>query len=450
MGFDSITIGLLVAAAGSAALALSGWFPFAFAILMITLNERFFGMLPYQFGDYDLIRSISGPVLLLLAIIIQVIFRWRHFRCGIKNSGASYLWLVFAIIGVVVFSTLWGGIYIYHQPLKALIFQPVVFFYYFLYVYLCFFSPDKNQILRFLDFVVVLALMITVCMVLDAFIFHQPYLLKYANVSERIGLVRIIAFGTGILWAYYYSLASADEEQYPLRRKILFGFGALIFLIVINFIMIDRQTMLFCFVTTAIVAWSMKPVKKAIILWSLALLILVVMLDFENLYNKSFFGDIQKLTVSEAKTKESGIGVRLKAMEFYYGHFKKTYGLGFGVLGSRRELQNPVSIGLDKGYNLNDLSLTGIIFKFGVPGLLLILVAIWKMLRDTTMILRTRDPAIRSIIRGIRFTIIHMVIIFPLTTFLFYSGKAVYFAIMFFLVDRFRSIVSEETASVET
>lgn len=434
---------------GVIALALSFWFPFAFVTLIIFLNERFFGIFPYQFGDYDLIRGLCGPVLLFIAIIIQFVFRWRYFRSGVKNTEASYLSVVFAIVGVVVFSTIWGGLYVFNQSLRTLIFQPAVFFYYSIYLYLCFFCPSKKQILRFLKFIVIISLILVVLMCLDALIFQHPHLLKYANVSERVGLVRIVVFVTGFIWAYYYCLASVFEEKYPTRLKIMFGFAALSLLVAINFILIDRQVMLSCFVTTVIVAWSMSFIKKSVIICVSSAIILFIIANSGSLYQNSFLENMQKLTVAEITTKNSSVGIRLKAIEFYYSHYKSTYGIGFGVLGSRHEYHNPVSMGLEKGYNLNDISLAGIIFRFGIPGLIVIIFTIRKMFRDTKIILQTKDPNIRSMIRGIRYTTTHMVIIFPLTTFLFYSEKAVYFATMFFIIERLRNIVSEEIVALE-
>jgi hypothetical protein len=178
----------------------------------------------------------------------------------------------------------------------------------------------------------------------------------------------------------------------------------------------------------------------------MALFLLVIIANPDFSFEKSAMGRLMKMTSTEAKTSKSSIGIRFIAMEFYYKYFKNTYGLGFGVLGAKPEYRNPVSRGLAYGYNLNDLSLAGIIFQFGIPGLIVIILTAWKMFRDTGRILRTRDPALRSITRGIRYTLLHLVIVFPLTTFLFYAEKAVYFAIMFFLVERLGSIVRAETA----
>jgi hypothetical protein len=430
----------------SAALAISIWHPFAFSAIIIVLNERFLGILPYKFGDYDLIRGATGPVLIILAIFLQVLFRMGEFRKGLNNrdGSLSYMPFVLIILGVVAFSTMWGGVYIYNQSLKSLIFQPIVFSYYFLYVYLCFFSPDKKQIMRFLVVMVTTAVLVGVLMLIDSVILNEALIFKYANISERVGLIRIVVFMTGLAWAYYFALASADEEKYSLRSNILYAGIALFLLTIIVFIQIDRQSTLAFFLTTILVALSMKAVRKLVIAWVMALFLLIIIANPDFSFEKSALGKLVNLTSAEAKTRESTIGIRFKAIEYYYEHFSNTYGLGFGVLGSRREYRNPVSQGLAQGYNLNDLSLAGIIFRFGIPGLLLIIATAWKLLRDTGRILKTRDPAVRSITRGIRYTVLHLVILFPLTTFLFYPEKAVFFAIMFFVVERLLNIVNEE------
>jgi hypothetical protein len=442
----SPTILFLIVVGLIAALTISIRWPFAFTVIIIIINERFFGFFPFLFRDYDLVRAGVGPLLLFLAIIIQVVFRQTHFRNGLHAGGGSYLPVCLAVIGIVAFSSLWGGVFIYKQSLRSMIFQPVVFSYYFLYIYLCFFSPDKKQIMRFLGVVVFVALSVSVLMALNAYFFHEARLFKYANISDRVGFVRIVLFVTGLVWAYYYSLASADEERYPLSRQFLFGLSALFLLFTIVFILLGRQIMLSCVLTTAVVALSMKIWKKLLIAWAMALFLLISIANPDFSFEKSSVGKLVNLTSAEAKTKESTIGIRLKAIEYYYEYFKNTYGLGFGVLGSRREYRNPVSQGLTQGYNLNDLSLAGIIFRFGIPGLFLIIITAWKLFKDTGKILKTHDPFIRSITRGIRYTILHSVIIFPLTTFLFYQEQAVFFAIMFFIVERLRNIVHMETA----
>jgi len=432
---------------------LSARFPFAFTMIIIVINEQFFGLLPSKFGGYDLVRMVAGPALLLLAIIIQIVFRQGRFRIGLKNCEDSYFPVVLAIIGVVVFSTLWGGIFIYKQSLMMLIFQPALFFYYFLYVYLCFFSPGKTQILRFFRYFVATALIVSALMAIDGYVLHEAHLFTYANVSERLGFVRIIVFVTGLVWAYYYSLASADEKKYTSRKKFLFGLAAFLLLVSILFVQLDRQVIFSCLLTTAVVTFSMEALRRFFLVVGLFLsLSLSTLLAVNPNYNfdNTFLGSMVSLTRAEAQLKRSGIGIRLEAMDFFYNHFKNTYGLGFGVLGSRREYRNPVSLGLEHGYNLNDLSLAGIIFRFGIPGLLVIIATVRKMFRDTSSILKkSSDPDIRSITRGIRYTIIYFIIVFPLTTFLFYGEKAVYFALMFFLVERIRNIVSEEALEVK-
>ncbi|MBT0666179.1 hypothetical protein KI809_17850 [Geobacter pelophilus] len=444
---DPMLLAMLVSVA-MMALVISFRYPFAFATLIIVLNERFFGIVPSKFGDYELVRGLAGPGLLAAAILLQFLFRPGRFRSGLNRGMGSYLPFVIAILANVAISTLWGG-QIYNQTLRSIVFQPIVFSYYFLYLYLCFFAPDKQQIARFLGFMVIVALAVSTLMLIDARVFHEARLLKYAVSSERVGLVRILVYITGIIWAYFYSLAVADEEQCPPSRKIMYGASAFFLLFTIIFTLLSRQIMASCFLATAVAALSMKPLKQLVVAWVMALFILVIVADPDFSFEKTALGSLAKITSSEAKTKDSGIGIRFKALEFYYPHFKKTYGLGFGVLGSRREYRNPASQGLIQGYNLNDLSLAGIIFRFGIPGLLLIIVTAWKMFRDTGKIIKSHDPAFRSIARGIRYTVMNFVIIFPLTTFLYYGENAVYFALMFFLVERLRTLVSDEAAGAE-
>lgn len=425
-------------------------YPLIFTLLLIALNERFFGAIPFQYGSeqLDLFR-FGGVLVLFSAIVIQFVFFPQNYNSGFGKGvlKGRYLKYILIILGFVLFCTFYGGFIINNQPIRSLILRPTVFYYYFIYVYLSFFQIDTKQINAFFKIILFLSLSLAIIATIDAVFFGGTKIFGYSYTEERAGLIRKGVFTYGIILSYYYSLSNVFEKNVTVIKKSGYLLCAATFLFFLFFVLASRQVLLSCMIATTFIFLrkGFPQAFAAMLVFIFLILFSYIQSDYD--FSRTHMGKLYSLSEKETSIKTSSIGVRREGIKFYFQHFKKTYGLGFGLMSVNPKYDNPVSEGFNKyGYNLNDISLTGIVFQFGVQALILIMILIWKIFFDCQKLLKKADDLSRVGINSIKFAMIHFTIVFPLTTVFFYREKAIYFAILFFLIDRMKYLqITEQT-----
>jgi hypothetical protein len=208
-------------------------------------------------------------------------------------------------------------------------------------------------------------------------------------VATRYQRVRL---GTQILpnltkLLFFYTVVMSFKGANRKLRMMWMSFSLTLFWMV-SFVWGTRQVVL-GFIATLLFFWlfCLRSVEKVRSFVTVLIIVLIIYLFFGRGQNSTesyqylgqLFGSISKETSDISGT----IGVRIGGIEYYYEEFSKSKFIGFGMVSTTENIDNPLYIGMSSyGFNLNDLGLVGMVFSFGFPVVIFLIVVFYRMIID--------------------------------------------------------------------
>jgi len=343
--------------------------PLLFIIFAVIIYEQFFQtrsmlyMRPWFYADLTVMFIFGGIAVQLMR---------TNFRLNLGNNN-YYFWFILLILSIIFFTIFFGSYLIHDQPPETLIFRARPFFLYFVFLYLCLtdFSPD--QIYKFIQFLAVSAVIISILVIIDAKLLGGGIIFKMAmnnGISGmRGGSVRLVLYSFVTIFAYFYFLAMIKFSK-DSTIKLLSFLSWLIILFQLVFCFMTRQVLLMIFMTTLLFLLNIKNmIFKVIVYATLAgVFLFSVLFGLSNpdlVYESSYYKLFEKTRADTAGKETGNITHRLNGIKFFYPYFEETFYLGMGMSTIRSET-SPVAAAAKQGYLFTDLGLFAILFRFGI------------------------------------------------------------------------------------
>lgn len=342
-----------------------------FALLFCMLYFRLFR--PIGFTD-DIWKLVFYPILIYtIAIALKGIFRTAYID---QFSNPIRLFFLMILVSSVVCMLTWG------QSIFDTLLSSVPFFSFVLYFYLL----DKRLKTQEIENLIWWFLLIfMVCFYIALAVAPFRLFLGYGEIGKEIDMerglsrIRLTVIGGGPLYLGFF-LAISKLKYAPKKPKWLF----LVFLLFITIVLqLGRQAILFSAVFGLLLYLEGVSIFKK----TLAIGLLIGAVYFLPLIAGDIFQGLKDRTEKELESQEDGEdNVRIAAYRFYMTEVSRNvlndiFGNGLFSLGKSRYGDFVDKYGRDQGLIPADVGYASIYLYYGIIGLALFLVILFKVIR---------------------------------------------------------------------
>jgi hypothetical protein len=424
-----------------------------FVVLLFFLWSRCISLEIFSLVIYGIDFSVVSVCFILLWLNFYFfIFKKRPFHSNFYTK--SLVWLFFIIIIPIALTSVIG----LNQPLTALITRPLFFLGYLLLPFLIFLQMDDQKIIKLFNLLMVLTGIACLLVIIGSMFPDVRSWFSEGIVATRYQRVRL---GTQILpnltkLLFFYTVVMSFKGANRKLRMMWMSFSLTLFWMV-SFVWGTRQVVL-GFIATLLFFWlfCLRSVEKVRSFVTVLIIVLIIYLFFGRGQNSTesyqylgqLFGSISKETSDISGT----IGVRIGGIEYYYEEFAKSKFIGFGMVSTTENIDNPLYIGMSSyGFNLNDLGLVGMVFSFGFPVVIFLIVIFYRMINDFNYTINNnRHKKIVVIAETFRLYLISEIIYFPFTKAFFFPKFSLFYGLMMFYAWRLSIKNTEPTFSSQS
>jgi len=314
---------------------------------------------------FDLDEVFWGQIFSGFFLVMSVGYLIRLLLFPVRNR-TIVPFLPVALLSLFVFISIISNTTIFPKPtgqwiLSLYIYLPILSFY-----FLALLNYKEIEVIYSIFLSAIFATLLTY---LDSFVYFE--FLDFYSRRSIFGIeerrVVIIKYEVVFLTIYAYQKLLANNKP-----AHLIGYIVVFFILVVMQagILQSRLSLLNIALSCAIITTWMKPHNSPG-----RLIVVIFILSSVAIVSPFIFDRYLEMLNQQDLLSNSqyNVSVRIDTFSYYYEAFLKTSGIGFGMMSSTGDVNNPIALGLEYGLNFVDLGVAAALLQFGVVGILAVL-----------------------------------------------------------------------------